>query len=394
MAAPRSADGPSGRAYVRLLAHGAERSGPPLVLLRWLQAWDLDDPGFDTEVVLARPGELRPDYERLTEVRIARLDLRSPDRRLSRAVGRLGGPTPEEAVLRSLSRRRIGTRPTDLVVLNGATADGVRLLRTLPEAPTALVGHELSTGWMGNLDADDRRLLLSRVRAVLAVSEAVRDYVVDHHGVDPETVTVVPPPVDPPGPLPKRGGDDTRCVVVGGGVADWRKAPELFVTAAHHCRRLAPEVDWRFRWFGGGTGDDPARWPLEFEVDRLGLSDVVTFTGPVTDPSGEFANADILLSTAKEDAAPLVTAEGAGWGLPVVAFDSGGVTELIAAGGCGTVVAYPDVVGLAEAVVDLARRPDRRRALGDSGAQTVRATRDPGVVASAVAHWIHGVLGS
>lgn len=389
-----SADRPTGRPRVRFLAHGAERSGPPIVLLRLLRAWRASDPGFDTEVVLARPGGLRPDYEQLSEVRTARLDLRSPDRRLGRVAGRLAGPTAEQAVLRSLSLRRIGNQPADLLLLNGATADGVRLLRMVPEAPTALIGHELSTGWMGNLDREDRRLLLSRIRAVLAVSGAVRDYVVDHHGVDPEMVTVVPPPVDPPDSIPDRSSIDDRCVVLGGGVADWRKAPELFVVTAYHCRRLAPEIDWQFRWFGGGTGDDPARWPLEFEVARLGLSDVVTFSGPLTDPAREFANADILLSTAKEDAAPLVTAEAAGWGLPIVAFDSGGVTELIAEGSCGTVVEYPDVVGLAQAIVDLARQPDRRRALGGSGARQVRATRSSSAVASAVAYWIRGVLDS
>jgi glycosyltransferase involved in cell wall biosynthesis len=335
---------------------------------------------------------LGSDYEHLTRVRTARLDLRSPDRRIGRAVGVLGGSQVERAVIRAATLGRTGGGRVDVVVVNGATADGVRLLRMLPESPTVLVGHELSTGWMSNLDVDDRRLLLSRIGAVLAVSGAVRDYLVEQHGVDPDIVSVIPPPVDPPDTLPARPVEVTRCVVLGGGVADWRKAPELFVAAAHHCRRLAPEVDWEFRWFGGGSGTDPAGWPLEFEVARLGLTDVVTFLGPVDDPSSEFEHADILLSTAREDAAPLVTAEAAGWGLPIVAFDSGGVEELIDDGTCGTVVEYPDVVGLAQAVVDLARDPDRREKLGRSGARTVRATRRSDVVASGVAAWIRAFL--
>lgn len=392
MAAARSADTTTGRPLVRLLAHGAERSGPPVVLLRWLQAWGSRDPGFDTEVVLARPGELSEEYERWCSVRTARLDLRSPEQVVARVAGRFGGARLQRASMIAATRIRVGAGTPSLVVVNGATSGGVELLRSLPDAPTALVAHELSTGWMSNIDVDDRRLLLSRTSSVLAVSHAVRDYLTGHHGVDPSIITVVPPPVDAPAETPVRATSDHRCVVVGGGVADWRKAPELFVTLAHHCRRLAPEVDWEFRWFGGGTGSDPARWPLHHEVDRLGLGDVVTFTGPTSDPTTEFDRADVLVSTAKEDAAPLVPAEAAARGLPVVAFDSGGVEELIEDGACGAVVPYPDLEALAGEVVDLARRPDRRRALGEAGARFVRATRSSGAVADLAASWIRGTM--
>jgi glycosyltransferase involved in cell wall biosynthesis len=388
-----SAERPAGRPRVRFLAHGAERSGPPIALLRWLRAWRIDDPGFDTEVVIGRTGPLAPEYAALCELRTAGLDRRSPEQLVARGFDAVGLAPLGRRVRAAATRQRVGDRPADLIVVNGATADGVELLRTTPQAPTVLIAHELSTGWMANLSADDRHLLLARTTAYLAVSDAVRSYLVEHQGVDPASVQVTPPPVDVPDCPPDRGRRDRgRCVVVGGGVADWRKAPELFVTVAHHCREQAPEIDWAFRWFGGGTGTDPAAWPLHLEVERLGLASTVTFTGPLEDVGAELAGGDLFLLTAKEDAAPLVAAEAAGAGLPIATFDSGGVEELVREGRCGVVVPYPDVPGLAAAVVDLARDPERRLRAGRDGADLVRSQRSSAVVADDVAAWIRGTL--
>ncbi|MFZ4433452.1 MAG: glycosyltransferase family 4 protein [Microthrixaceae bacterium] len=360
-----------------------------------MRAWRTNDPGFDTEVVIGRNGPLAPEYAALGELRTAGLERRSPEQLTARGLDALGLASLGRRVRAAATRLRVADRPTDLVVVNGATAAGVELLRTTQQAPTALIAHELSTGWMANLSTADRRLLLARTTAYLAVSEAVRSYLVEHQGVDPATVQVTPPPVDVafvPPDRSSRNGD--RCVVVGGGVADWRKAPELFVTVAHHCREQAPEIDWAFRWFGGGTGTDPAAWPLQVEVERLGLASNVTFTGPLEDVGPELAGGDVFLLTAKEDAAPLVAAEAAGAGLPIVTFNSGGVEELVRDGRCGEIVAYPDVSGLAAAVVALARDPERRRRLGESGAAFVADERRSDVVADRVAAWIRGTLTS
>ena len=82
----------------------------------------------------------------------------------------------------------------------------------------------------------------------------------------------------------------------------------------------------------------------------------------------------------------------AGAGLPIATFDSGGVEELVREGRCGVVVPYPDVPGLAAAVVELARDPERRMRAGRDGADLVRSQRSSAVVADGVAAWIRGTL--
>jgi len=390
-----SAERPTGRPRVRFLAHGAERSGPPVALLRWLRAWRIDDPGFDTEVVIGRTGPLAPEYAALSELRTAGLDRRSPEQLVARGFDAVGLAHLGRRVRAAATRVRVGDRPADLVVVNGATAAGVELLRTTPQAPTVLIAHELSTGWMSNIDADDRGLLLSSSQGFLAVSHAVEDFLVEQLGVAQEIITVVPPPVDVEGVSPSRRYQSSlanRCTVVSGGFTDWRKAPDMFIALADRCVKQAPEIDWRFEWFGGDNLDDPAAWPLRFEINRLGLGERVVFLGHLKDPGPILARADIFVSTAREDAAPLVAAEAAGSGLPVVAFDSGGVRELVSQGPCGIIVEEFSALAMARAIVALATDRSRREQLGSTGAYVVRKNRSAAHIAERVGSWIHDQL--
>ncbi|MFM7509619.1 MAG: glycosyltransferase, partial [Actinomycetota bacterium] len=159
-----------------------------------MRAWRIDDPGFDTEVVIGRTGPLAPEYAALSELRTAGLDRRSPEQLVARGFDAVGLAHLGRRVRAAATRVRVGDRPADLVVVNGATAAGVELLRTTPQAPTVLIAHELSTGWMSNIDADDRGLLLSSSQGFLAVSHAVEDFLVEQLGVAQEIITVVPPP--------------------------------------------------------------------------------------------------------------------------------------------------------------------------------------------------------
>ena len=78
--------------------------------------------------------------------------------------------------------------------------------------------------------------------------------------------------------------------------------------------------------------------------------------GEVEDPAPWLARATVLVSTAREDPFPLVGLEAGAAGVPVVAFDSGGLTELLA-DGRGTVVGPLDVAAMVDAVVAMLGDP-------------------------------------
>lgn len=395
MASPGPSPATDRRPTVRFLVHGAERSGPPIYVLRLLRSWNRHGVGFRPSVVLGRPGPLVGDFRRVATTTVARLDRRSPEQLVGRGMRAMGAASTAEATVRRATGLRIGRQRPDLTVVNGATTPTAALLRALPAGDrTVMIAHELSTGWFGNISEADRRLLLDRCRSYLAVSRAVED-LLQSLGVERSRITVVPPPVDLAerhGSGPRPPGRGQAIVVGGGGMTDWRKAPELWLQVAAEARRQAPGIPFRFVWFGGTTPSDPQGWPLRHEVDHLGLAGCVEFLGPVDDPWDVLGRCDLFVSTAREDAAPLVCAEAAGCGVPVVTFDSGGAAELARDGRCGVVIPYPRVDELAAAVVRLARDREQRADLGRNGTAFVEQHRQVDVVARQVGTWLMGAL--
>lgn len=376
---------------VRFLVHGAERSGPPIYLLRLLRQWRSQNTEIDAEVVLARPGPLAPAFAAVAPTRIARLDPRSPESVVRRVLGaarlqKVGGVARTAA-----TRLRVGRSEPDITVVNGATQPTADLLEMLaPRGEVVMIAHELSTGWFHNVDEHARSLLLVRVDRYLAVSRTVADFLERRLGVDPSRIAVGRAPIVQD-LAPPRLDPDTPDVVHlgGGGPSDWRKAPDSWLRVARHVLDAAsepPRVE--FTWIGGATDGDAAFWPLRHDIDHLGLAGHVEFLGDQTDPAGIIGQLDLFVSTAREDAYPLMCVEAASAGVPVVSFDGGGAAELIAESGCGVIVDYPDERGMAAAIVELLEQPSRRRELGAAGRSFASDELDPSATAQAIAEWI------
>jgi glycosyltransferase involved in cell wall biosynthesis len=282
-------------------------------------------------------------------------------------------------------------------VVNGATSATAELLRVLdPGDRTLVIAHELSTGWLHNVGPDGRALLAA-ADGFLAVSRCVATFLVERMGIAPDRVGVAPPMVEiveagSPGPVDGASARGTARVVGGGGMTDWRKAPEVWLQVAAAVHTSVPDLDVRFVWFGGAGPDEPAFWPLAHEIDHLGLTGRVSFLGEVSDPTDVLRSCDVFVSTAREDAYPLVCAEAAANGVPVIAFDGGGAAELIADGACGEVITYPDVRAAASATVGFLCDPDRSAGAGERGRAFARSHLDVSVVAPQVARWIDVAL--
>jgi glycosyltransferase involved in cell wall biosynthesis len=105
---------------------------------------------------------------------------------------------------------------------------------------------------------------------------------------------------------------------------------------------------------------------LAAEASRLGLNDCVAFTGPVSGPAKElfFSSLDIFVQPSLSEGLSIVLIEAMSYGLPLVASKVGGIPELIQEGGNGLLVPPGDGAGLADAIRQLAVRPDQRVAMG------------------------------
>lgn len=198
------------------------------------------------------------------------------------------------------------------------------------------------------------------------------------------------------------GADATKCAVVPNGV---KREPtvksEVDVLPRRRMRagfvgRVVPikdvmtliraiglarrEVDLEAWIVGPEDEDSTYATRCRSMVHALGLDDCVEFLGPRR-VSDIYPQLDVLVLTSFSEGQPLVILEAFAHGVPVIATDVGACRELIEGGeadrrlgrsGIVTRVASP--AETAAALVELARRPALRRAMGAVGAARV-ATR-------------------
>ena len=114
------------------------------------------------------------------------------------------------------------------------------------------------------------------------------------------------------------------------------------------------------------VGEGPRRNALEKERDALGVSETVTFEGFLPEPglTDAYLDSDIFAFPSVYEPFGLVVLEAMASGRPVVAFDAGGVAEIVRDGIDGLLVPPGDVTAFANALEALATDHERRRAMG------------------------------
>ncbi|MCB1018011.1 MAG: glycosyltransferase family 4 protein [Acidimicrobiales bacterium] len=390
------------RPRVLFVSHQATRTGAPAVLLSFLR-WLAEHGDVDAEVLLWRDGPTEPDFRAVAPVHVAgRLDRGSRVELLERNLPVVG----LDGVARRLARARLrprlkDLRGYDLYWLN--CAESAHCLDHLPDVDGLVVSHvhELAMAIAFALpDEDERRRWIGATDHFVAVADRVRDNLVDQEGVDPAIVSrhyefvdadaVTAPPRTGAAELRRRLGVPAGAAVVGAaGTQEWRKGTDLFLQLA---RQLPSTADGPVHlvWVGGG--------PATVEIERLahdleaaGLADRVHFVGEQSDAVDWYRMFDVLVLTSREDPYPLVCLEAGLVGTPVVAFDNGGMVELLD-GENGVVVPALDVEAMAAAVADLLGDPERRRRMGERLAADVRSRHDTAVAAPRLYELLRSLL--
>ncbi|HID97536.1 MAG TPA: glycosyltransferase family 4 protein [Thermodesulfobacteriaceae bacterium] len=134
-------------------------------------------------------------------------------------------------------------------------------------------------------------------------------------------------------------------------------------------------------------GDGPDRAELGQYAYSLGLEESVRFLGFRTDVPDLLSGIDLLVQPSETEANGLVVIEGMMAGLPVIATEVGGASEIMDGGRLGWLVKPGDETALASAILEVACMPqDKRRRLGAearkyaikhySFEQTVRRTEE------------------
>ncbi|GAB2459193.1 glycosyltransferase family 4 protein [Nocardioides hungaricus] len=239
-------------------------------------------------------------------------------------------------------------RPAGVVYTLHGVADGLSDL----VAGNALAGRRRRRDRLYYLHGERAVTRWGRAR-VVAPSAAVARYAVEHVGLAPEVVDVVPNGVDPARfDLADPTGEPPTVVWVGG--FDPVKRVDLLLAAAAE----VPDVRVLL------VGDGPLRRDVAAAAARL--PGRVELAGRVADPRPHLARADVFALTSAAENCPLALLEAMATGLPVVATAVGGVPEVVRDGVDGLLRPSGDRAALAGALATLAADPALRARTGRS----------------------------
>lgn len=219
--------------------------------------------------------------------------------------------------------------------------------------PVVLVLHGGNLPKLAASNPDRVRRLLGRASAVVAPSTFNASAL---QPLSDRTITVIPNVVVadlPPLPAPEAPADPVRIL--------WMRsleelyAPDVALKAFHALLEHQPDAELTMA--GPDTGQ--CLEGLRELAATLGVADRVTFAG-FLDAEGKaraFATHRLYLNTTRIDNTPVTPLEAAGYGLPVVTTDAGGIPHLFQHESTALIVGVDDSDALCEAMRKVIQDP-------------------------------------
>lgn len=313
--------------------------------------------GAEIEFLLLGGGAMEADYRRVAPTTVV-----AGQAALSARVGAMAARGWRHAIVNTTAAGAA------VATLRGAGIGAVLLVHELPR----LIREKHL--------ADSARAGITAARQVVFPAPFVRDEVLKELGLEADDRMLLraqgiykdisAPPDAAARIRAELGIAEGERLVLGIGYADMRKGFDLFL-------QLWRLLRWRGRarvhlcWLGGMDPQMQA-W-LADEIEAARATGTFHMPGRRDDVGAFLRAADAYALTSREDPFPSVALESIAAGRPVVAFArSGGIPDMLAETGAGTVVPYGDVTAMAEAI-SAAMQPDR--ADGAAARRKLAATR-------------------
>lgn len=265
--------------------------------------------------------------------------------------------------------------------------------------PLVLHVHELSK--VIRNDEDGFRRLQSRASSFIAVSERVKDCLVDEFGCDERKIHLSNAFIRPQAyhdsdvAVFKQAARDALglgrddFVIIGCGTVYWRKGPDLFLEAAIKLLESGTVRSLKFVWIGDG----PDFETLRAAAAAAHVQEHVSFIGFRADANRLLAAADIFFMSSREDPFPLVCLESAHFAIPIVYFrDATGISEFTR-DDAGIGVSFGDTTEAGAVLEALALDHGKRERMGRIGRHRVMSGFTTEIVGLRIAQHIKDVAG-
>jgi len=228
---------------------------------------------------------------------------------------------------------------------------------------------------------------LQRTDIIIAWSEWVKQRLISHFDVRPETIHVIPfgvdierlhPGLDKQFIRSKHGIAPDKIVLLALQRLDPRKGIDVLLRALKTLVANYPNVHLIV------AGKGPELEKLQSLAEQLELTDFVTFAGFVSEEEKPlyYAAADIFVFHSYYEGLGIVLEEASASGLPIVTADAAGTRDIVVEGETGYIVPPGNAERLAEAVVRLLNQPETRDRYGKRGRQLAQDRFSKEVISS------------
>jgi glycosyltransferase involved in cell wall biosynthesis len=207
------------------------------------------------------------------------------------------------------------------------------------------------------------------VDRIVAISEGVRNVLIND-GLDPNRIEVIrsgidPRPFDPAypaGEARREFGIEEKSPVIGciAHFAD-HKGHRYLIEAASRVAAAIPEVRFLL------VGDGELRPQIERQIKELKIEKQVILTGFRNDIPRLLAAMDIVALSSHLEGLGTSLLDAMAMARPVVASRVGGIPEMVEDGVTGRLVPPRDPDALAGVLIELIRRPDEQKRMGEAG---------------------------
>jgi len=320
---------------ILFVGHDANGAGAQIVLLNWLKAEA--GRGKKNYLLLEMGGELLPEYERYAKVWVWK---KGPNK-IDKVVKKIPFLKREDRVDREPNRREMASmlknfRREKFSLILGNTVASLSLMQQLQgmKIPFGAYIHELNFSLTMYASEKDMQFLAQKVTMVFGVSDQVNQLLIGKFNVPVERTLLLPPIIE----ITKNRADlgvqvreqlgiptDAR-VVLGCGLAEWRKGTDIFIRVARQVIRKMPKV----HFICLGVVDNVFSAELKAEKEHWDEGNQVHLIPRKSDSKPYFEAMDLFFLSSREDPFPLVMLEAAFHEKPLVGFKgSGGISDFL-----------------------------------------------------------------
>jgi glycosyltransferase involved in cell wall biosynthesis len=211
--------------------------------------------------------------------------------------------------------------------------------------------------------------VVSKTTKIIAISEAVKEAMVDRHDASADQIQVIPNGITAPSVTPEQVETvrqelqltETSKLIVCAARLELEKDIPSLISAMQMVHEKYPQTVCVIAG-SGALKDD-----LTQQINDLGLSKIIHLLGFRTDVHALIAAADIFVLPSLAEPFGLVILEAMALGKPVMATDAGGPKEIVKNNETGFLVTPKSPDDLANAMLKLLSDPKISTAMGDAG---------------------------